>query len=207
MTFNFDTYPANVLNTPVITSFTDEDEKFFTQNLTNCAFFGTKFDSEPKIVADSSSNPQYQAQVYYVYDTTANSTWKALFGFTWNSADLYFGIFEFSDSTKVNGIKVYRVSDSDIAEIKKNYIETIPDNPSENSIKFIKTGVFTKGEDSTPLFGYYYHLNVQVAEEKFYLPPRSFFLEGKHAPVTSPSFYGNLGVTKSKVLSYKNKEN
>lgn len=208
MTFNFDTYPANVLNTPEIitgtsTAFATEDETFFTQNLTTCAFFGTNFDSEhPKIEADSSDNPQYQTQVYYVKDT--NTTWKALVGFTWSNTDIYFGVFEFGsgDSSKViESIKVYRVVDDSVSEIKLNEIVKF-DGSSE--IKSIKTGVFTK-TDGTPLFGYYYNVNGENVTDEFYLPPRSFFLEGKHAPVTTPSYDGNLEVIKSKVYSFKNK--
>lgn len=204
MTFNFDTYPANVSNTPTIATFTDQDELFFTQNLTSCAFLGKKFETGDLVKVDS--NGKYHTQVYYVHDDGTNGTWKALVGFTWDSSSMYFGVFEFKSgesSKEIEGIKVYKVTSNSVTEIKQD-IAYQNDNPQETSIKYLRVGVFTE-KDHTPLFGYSFVQETSTTTQYFYLPPRSFFLDGKHAPVTSPSFDGQLAVVASKILSFNGK--
>ena len=98
MTFKFDTYSADILNTPTIigsnsTSFVDDDAKFFAINLTSCAFYGEKYDStSPKIDQIQSGTSKYKKQVYYITPTGSSSSYRALAGFTWSEDIMYFSL-------------------------------------------------------------------------------------------------------------------
>lgn len=218
MTFSFDTYPADILNTPSIitgsnTKFTDEDAKFFAANLTSCAFLNEKYDvSSPNIELAGNDDPHYKTQVYRITPTDSSSPYKALVGFTWDNGkkEMFFGIFEFEkpaageESKKIATIKIYKVLSNDISEIKFGEVTTEEVN-QQTQILTCNTGVFSKnGHD--PLFGYKYDGTTATKVNSFYLPPKSFFLDGKHAPVTSPSLLGTLSVIASDIYSFKNTE-
>lgn len=210
MTFNFDTYSADISNTPSIlnsdSKFEDADAKFFAANLTTCAFLGAKYDSgNPQIEQPANGDPTYRAQVYLL-TPNGSTTSKILAGFTWAFTkklyvtDMYFGIFEFEkpaageDSKKITGIKTYKVSTDAISNIRAAY-STVDGG---EQIETCKIGVCSNGNEA--LFGYIYDSDKSVSD--FYLPPKSFFLDGKHASVTNPTFAGKMNAVGSNVYSF-----
>lgn len=204
MTFNFNTYSADISNTPSIitgtsTAFEDVDAKFFAANLTSCAFLGEKYDSN-KLEDGTTDDTDYRAQVYLL---APNSTTKILAGFTWSNTNdvMYFGVFEFEksatageDSKKINGIKIYKVSTDAVSEIR-----TLG---TKNSPLVYEIGVFS--HNIKPLFGYVYDsTDSSKVVSDFYLPPKSFFLDGKHASVTNPTITGKINAVGSDIYLFK----
>lgn len=208
MTFNFDTYSADISNTPSIitgtsTAFEDVDAKFFAANLTSCAFLGEKYDSN-KLEDGTTDDTDYRAQVYRIIKDKS----KILAGFTWTFNDdevtnMYFGVFEFEksttgeDSKKIAGIKIYKVSTDAVSTIQSIFTRV----GGNGELETCQTGVFSKSLE--PLFGYVYDGTKSTKLSKFYLPPKSFFLDGKHASVTNPTITGALDAIGSDIYSFK----
>ena len=209
MTINFDTYSANVNLTPKIdnllkitgsgssTTYSSSDSAIeLAKHLTSYAFHNEK-DKVTKL--DSETDALYKTQIFSLYDATEGSTWQALVGFTWKVSqntvsDAYFGVFEFKDS-KISGIKVYRLNQEQF-KFKHEL------NAPASGTSTLKTGLVS--ENGSVMFGLSASSYAQISSGFFYLPSKSFFLEGKHVDVMYPSASSQLNLRSiSTVIPFK----
>lgn len=217
MTLNFDTYSANVSQTPtienlLITSGSGSSATYSSSAsaielagyLTSYAFHNEK---DKVVKLDSDTGATYKTQIFSLYEASEGSTWQALVGFTWrtgsqsSASEAYFGVFEFKDS-KISGIKVYKL-DQEQFEFKHEL------NVPASGPSTLKTGLVT--EKGNVMFGLSASNYAQIASGSFYLPSKSFFLEGKHVDVMYPSASsltsGQLNLrSASTVIPFKDKQ-
>lgn len=194
MTVNFDTYSANVSQTPndidnllkkpgsgTSANYSSSDSAVeLAKHLTSYAFHNEK---DKVIKLDDDTGVAYKTQIFSLYDATEGSNWQALVGFTWeadpqNAApEAYFGVFEFNSDSKISGIKVYRLK-------QEQFIFKHELNVPASGTSTLKTGLVT--EKGNVMFGLSGTNYAQISEASFYLPSKSFFLEGKHVDVMYP---------------------
>lgn len=209
MTFNFDTYSANVQYTPKTILDTDlASFGILSLQLPSIAF---KHDKNLLQNADSATDADYAVQLFYIYDTINKGTagWAALVGFTWEldktnntGKNMHFGIYEFAkpDSAtspnKVSNIKIYKCAYGNTLQANysaKDKVESTDYTRTGISILDIDdNGSITLGNT---VLGYESTTSGSTTNSTFYLPPKSFFLEGKHVDVTIPYVTGTLEVT------------
>lgn len=196
MTVNFDTYSADVSQTPKIdnllkitgsgssATYSSSDSAIeLAKHLTSYAFHNEK-DKVTKL--DSDTEALYKTQIFSLYDATEGSNWQALVGLTWkidsqsSVSSPYFGVFEFNKDSKISGIKVYKLDQGQGQFEFKHEL-----NAPASGTSTLKTGLVT--EKGNVVFGLSGTNYAQISAGFFYLPSKSFFLQGKHVDVMYPS--------------------
>ena len=123
MTFNFNTYSADVQFTPKSVLETADLNGLDTLalQLPSIAFKHNQ-GSVQTDTSTNNANAKYAAQIFYLYTSVTNGAadWAAIVGFTWKiengqGQDMNFGIYEFAkptgtatSSTTISNIKIYK---------------------------------------------------------------------------------------------------
>ena len=204
MTFNFNTYSADVQFTPKsVLKVADIDGlETLALQLPSIAFKHNQGSVQPDTSTNNAS-AKYAAQIFYLYTSVTNEAadWAAIVGFTWKiengeGKDMHFGIYEFAkptgtatSSTTISNIKIYKCVYDSTLQLNYNTSKDVTVNSLTTT--YTRTGISTVGDDGNTVLGYEYKHTASIDTYNFYIPPKSFFLEGKHVDVTIPFVSGS----------------